>query len=356
MNNFMIHSCIRILPLTFASLLLGNTTHVSSPHFSGSSIHLGGSHGMRGMNHSFQGQYTMLTPGLGSSFHTMGRMPMGWNSNFQAGWGWNTRMSAPLGPMPGMPIEPMTMAMGEASILPVAPLAGTDLSPMATPPVISGVPVSMTPIPVPTMSFMAQTMAGPWAPVLLDDDGLPVTNALESTSLFAFAAEKPRVFKEHDLVQIVVRETTRIESFQGLETDKEYALTGGVKAFPGLSEYAAAHILDYTEVELAGDKEFDGEGEYAREDNLTTRLAAEVIEILPNGNLVLEARTRIKTDEEEMFTQLTGICRPEDITAANTILSNQIFDLKVEKMHFGQVRDAANKGILARVLDAVFAF
>ena len=85
-------------------------------------------------------------------------------------------------------------------------------------------------------------------------------------------------------------------------------------------------------------------------------MAAEVIEILPNGNLVLEARTRIKTDEEEMFTQLTGICRPEDITAANTILSNQIFDLKVEKMHFGQVRDAANKGILARVLDAVFAF
>ncbi|MCH2148366.1 MAG: flagellar basal body L-ring protein FlgH [Phycisphaerales bacterium] len=352
MNDFMLQSCIRTLPLTFASLLMANTTHVPAPHLSGSSIHLGGGHGTSGLNHSFQGHYTMLAPGLGSSFNSMARMPMGWNNSFQAGWGWNTPMTA----MTNMPLEPMAMAMGEAPIMPVAPLAGTDLSPMATPPVVSGVPVSMTPIPVPTMSFMAQTMAGPWAPVLLDDDGLPVTNALEATSLFAFAAEKPRVFKEHDLVQIVVRETTRIESFQGLETDKEYELVGGVKAFPGLSEYAADHILDYTEIELAGDKEFDGEGEYAREDNLTTRLAAEVIEILPNGNLVLEARTRIKTDEEEMFTQLTGICRPEDITAANTILSNQIFDLKVEKMHFGQVRDAANKGILARVLDAVFAF
>ena len=107
---------------------------------------------------------------------------------------------------------------------------------------------------------------------------------------------------------------------------------------------------------MVGEKEFDGEGEYVREDELVTRLSAEVIEIRPNGNLVLEARTRIRTDDEEWYTQLTGTCRPEDITAANTILSNQIFDLQVEKRHKGSVPKAASKGILAQALDAIFAF
>ena len=255
--------------------------------------------------------------------------------------------------MPMYQTMPMNTMMPMNNMMPVAPIAATQLSPLASAPVMPMSPLPSAPIPTPTMSYMSQTINGPWGSVMLDDEGLPITNQLESTSLFAFAPQKPRLFKEHDLVQIVVREATRIASFQGLETEKEYGLVGGVEYFPGLNN---EDLLNYTEVELVGEKEFEGEGEYAREDDLTTRLTAEVIEILPNGNLVLEARTRIKTDDEEMFTQLTGVCRPDDVTASNTILSNQIFNLEIEKMHYGQVREAANKGILARVLDAIFAF
>lgn len=272
----------------------------------------------------------------------------GWGGIGFGGYpGWNA--------MPGMlPMyQPMPMLVAPPQVPMAAPIAATELSPLASPPVMPAMQLPVAPVPVPTMSYMSQAMNGPWGSVLLDEEGLPITNQLEATSLFAFAPQKPRVFKEHDLVQIVVRETTRIASFQGLETDKEFGIAGGVRSFPGLNNN---DLLKYTEVDLAGEKEFEGEGEYAREDDLTTRLTAEVIEILPNGNLVLEARTRIKTDDEEMFTQLTGICRPDDVTAANTILSNQIFNLEIEKLHYGQVRDAANKGILARILDAVFAF
>ena len=85
-------------------------------------------------------------------------------------------------------------------------------------------------------------------------------------------------------------------------------------------------------------------------------MTAEIIEVQPNGNLVLEARTYIKTDKEEQSIKATGICRATDITAANTILSNQLHDLTIEKMHKGELHQAGQKGIIAKVLETVFAF
>ena len=103
-------------------------------------------------------------------------------------------------------------------------------------------------------------------------------------------------------------------------------------------------------------KDFEGEADYERRDDLTARLTAEVIEVLPNGHLVLEARTDIQTDDEVATMKVTGICRPDDVSLANTILSNQIHDLKIEKMHKGELRNATQKGIIAKVLDFIFAF
>ena len=86
-------------------------------------------------------------------------------------------------------------------------------------------------------------------------------------------------------------------------------------------------------------------------------MTVEVIEILPNGNLVVEGRTTIVTDQEESVMTLTGICRPQDISVSgNTILSNQLHDLTVRKMHRGELKNTASKGILAQILDFVIAF
>ena len=332
-----------LLPMLLASMTTADVVQHAPMHVTTSTHHIA--------------SMPMMTPGpFGASMNSnLALMHANMNAGMNSMVGWNGMgFGGPVGwnTMPGMMTMQQPIYMGGMPTpMPVAPIAATELSPLATPPVMPMVPMPIAP--VPTMSYMSQAMTGPWGSVLLDEEGLPITNQLEATSLFAVMPQKPRVFKEHDLVQIVVRETTRIASFQGLETDKDFGIAGGVRAFPGLND---VDLLNYTQVDLAGEKEFEGEGEYAREDDLTTRLTAEVIEILPNGNLVLEARTRIKTDDEEMFTQLTGTCRPDDVTAANTILSNQIFNLEIEKRHYGQVRDAANKGILARILDAVFAF
>ena len=273
------------------------------------------------------GMSTMPMLGGGMS----GIMPMGG----AVGWGMMPSMMMPMD-MGGIGLE-------AGMIDPVIP---SELPSLTGMPLLATTPMLTVPMGAASTSIMAQTM-GVWSP------GTPGMTDLQSISMFAVTPAEPRLYHIHDLVQIIVREASVAASFQGLETEKEYGIAGGVESFPGVN---GDNPLYYTEFDVVGEKEFDGEGEYVREDELVTRLSAEVIEIRPNGNLVVEARTRIRTDDEEWYTQLTGTCRPEDITAANTILSNQIFDLQVEKRHKGSVPKAASKGILAQALDAIFAF
>lgn len=208
----------------------------------------------------------------------------------------------------------------------------------------------------PSSSLLAQ----PTARVSTDRED---NHALRNSSMFAIAPEEPRVIQRHDLVQIIVREQSEARSRHEVDTDKDYRLNGGIPRFPAFSltdllqlQIQAGRTTDRPELRMNFNKEFSGDGEFRRRDDLSARITAEVIDVLPNGNLILEARTHIKTDREESVMKVTGVCRQEDITAVNTVLSNQLHNLTIEKVHKGDLRDATDRGIIARVLDAVFAF
>lgn len=227
-------------------------------------------------------------------------------------------------------------------------------------------PAGMTPVGPPVVpldtsphrSLMAETVANATAQARSGE-----RHGLRDTSMFAIAPPDIRVFKQHDIVMILVRETSRAKSTHELETEKEFNIKGAVKSFPRLDlsdllqfQLFAGRTVDLPKLDVRVSKEFEGEGDYKRVDDLSARISAEVIDILPNGNLVLEARTFIRTDEETGSMRLTGICRPEDVNAANTVLSSQIHDLRVEKLHEGELKKTNEKGILSKILDTIFAF
>jgi flagellar L-ring protein precursor FlgH len=187
---------------------------------------------------------------------------------------------------------------------------------------------------------------------------------LREISMFAVEPSEARIFHEHDLIEIIVRENSAARSKQELQTDKDVGFRGGVSQWPSISLWG----LPYGTVIGRGDtdnlpladvdfrKQFDGEGEYTRSDEFTARLSAEIIEILPNGNLIVESRTVIQNDEEVSTVTVTGICRPEDVTPVNTVLSTQLHDLRIEKTNEGELKKANTKGIFTEILDFLFAF
>ena len=89
---------------------------------------------------------------------------------------------------------------------------------------------------------------------------------------------------------------------------------------------------------------------------MTTRLTAKIIDIKPNGLLVVEARKHVQTDKETVSIVLTGTCRTEDVGTDNSILSTNLSDLRLIKNHEGEVKGATKKGLLTNLLEGFFAF
>lgn len=69
-----------------------------------------------------------------------------------------------------------------------------------------------------------------------------------------------------------------------------------------------------------------------------------MIDVKPNGNLVVEARESRTSDKEVTTMVLSGTCRAEDITKNNTIQSAQLADLTVRIEHEGNVKESGEKG------------
>ena len=209
--------------------------------------------------------------------------------------------------------------------------------------------------PAASSSMLVQVQATPG----LDAD----PSYLRRMSMFAIAPAESRIFHDHDLIQIIVRESTAGKSTHETQTDKKVSFNGAVTQWPDFQLSSllqgminAGGTENLPQVDLQFTKKFDGDGEYERRDDFTARLTSEVLQVLPNGNLILESRTQMKQDNEEFTLKVTGICRPEDVTPANTVLSSQLHDLKVEKVTVGMLKKANEKGLFTQFLDLLFAF
>ena len=197
-------------------------------------------------------------------------------------------------------------------------------------------------------------------PVKAEDDR-STHESIYATSLIAVKPPDPRVYKEHDLITIEVSEISNIKREQSLDTEKKYQNDAAMATLDTIRQFielrAPLQAINPSPSNLADSQsKFEGDGEYERKENITARITARVLEVKPNGTLLLEARTSIETDKEKQTILLSGLCRSEDVTGRNTINSSQLYDLALNIQHEGQVTKASEKGLIPRALEAIFNF
>jgi len=189
-----------------------------------------------------------------------------------------------------------------------------------------------------------------------------VSPDLKRLSLTVVETPKPKSFAIHDLVTIVIAENSKQSSNQTLDTKKDTTLQGTVNKFPDIAKFFTdgqitnANSSPVVGVDVTSKNNVKGDGKYSRDDTFTDRITAEVIDVKPNGRLTLEARRRVQKDEEIQTLVLSGDCRREDVTNANTVLSTQLMGLQLIVNNEGNVKDAADKGWITQVLEAIFNF
>lgn len=185
--------------------------------------------------------------------------------------------------------------------------------------------------------------------------------AASQVSLIWVPEPEPRVFQKHDIVTIIIDEVSTQTSSQSLETEKDSRTRANLNALVDLTSLLELRLQqgdtqNVSLVDFNARRNFTGEGDYERKDRFSARITATVLEVKPNGTLVLEASKRIAKDTEIQSIVLSGVVREEDITRQNTVLSSQMANLDITSHHEGQIRDAAKKGIITEILDALFAF
>ncbi|MFG0273998.1 MAG: flagellar basal body L-ring protein FlgH [Phycisphaerales bacterium] len=197
------------------------------------------------------------------------------------------------------------------------------------------------------------------APAQLPDD--PAT-PLYGMSLYAVEPPQPREFSANDLVTIVVAESTEMKREQDSDFSKDYRNEFDLIEWPALRQFLF-HLRGPATADTFGanplasnTNDFEGEAEYERKDDISTRVTARVLEVKPNGTLLLEAKTTLQTDDEIQTITLSGYCRGEDVTDINTVRSSQMFNLVFNVQHEGEMRKANKKGWIPRVLETIFNF
>jgi flagellar L-ring protein precursor FlgH len=177
---------------------------------------------------------------------------------------------------------------------------------------------------------------------------------LEAHSLIAVPVMPPREFKKHDIITIIVRHQKKFEAEGELEQRKKFEIQSELDAFfkffdDGIG--AAAFRRGKPNVDYEFETRLRNEGDNAREDTFITRISGFIVDVKPNGNLVIEAKGRIRHEEEESVVTVTGLVRSNDVTPDNTVLSTQIANLEINVDNKGAVRDAATRGWVTRLLD-----
>lgn len=187
------------------------------------------------------------------------------------------------------------------------------------------------------------------------DEVLPMTRVIEGASLYAIPVQIPRKYKVEDLVTIIVRQQKQYRADAEWEGKKTWNTSGKLSdwfRFYDDWRYLGQDRLSNGEPGFKFDlnNKYKTEGEADRQDRFTTRITARIIDVKPNGNLVLEATLEQQHDAERSVLTITGTCRSADVTPDNTVLSTQIAELRIMEKNSGAVRDATRQGWVPRIL------
>jgi flagellar L-ring protein precursor FlgH len=156
--------------------------------------------------------------------------------------------------------------------------------------------------------------------------------------------------KVGDVVTVLVLEAAKAGSDTRTETEKKNNLSVGQEKSSG----KLFSWLPSFGVNGNANMSYDGKGATARNGELKATVTARIIEVLDNGNLLIEGSKLVAINSEEEILEVSGTIRADDINPDNTVYSYKIAEAVIRYSGSGTNSDAEKPGILTRFFNWIF--
>ena len=155
-----------------------------------------------------------------------------------------------------------------------------------------------------------------------------------------------------DLLTIIISESQKVNDKQNVKLEKDSSLDSALTSF----NIKPNMFNTLPDAKQSSSREFEGKADYKKEGTFEARITVTVVDVMPNGNLVLKGRRNIFMDDEEKTIQITGVVRALDVSSDNTVESARVAEARISYDGKGELSRTTEKGWLDRALDFIWPF
>lgn len=155
-----------------------------------------------------------------------------------------------------------------------------------------------------------------------------------------------------DIITVNISETVSAKQETTSSIEKKGSVSSTISAVPLVRLDQVAKLG----AEGASNNKFDGSGSTAATGNFSGTITTTVIEVLPNGHLMVAGEKQIGVAKNVDVLRFSGQIDPASIQPGNTVLSSQIANVRIEHMGRGAQQDAQGIGWLARFFLSISPF
>jgi flagellar L-ring protein FlgH len=163
-----------------------------------------------------------------------------------------------------------------------------------------------------------------------------------------------RAMRPHDLIQVVVSESLAASTDGSVKNSRASNASSSISSLIGALHASNALQNLINQNSAAG---LSAQGASATNSSLSTTFGGQVVDVLPNGMLVIEAARQVEFSQQTQTIVLRGLVRPEDISQQNQVLSTAISSMELEVRGKGIVNDATHRqNALVRLIEKALIF
>ncbi len=163
-----------------------------------------------------------------------------------------------------------------------------------------------------------------------------------------------RAMRPHDLISVVVSESLAASTDGSVKNSRASNASSQISALFGLLHAGNAMQNLLNQNSTSG---LTAQGTTATNSSLSTTFGGQVVDVLPNGTLVIEAARQVEFSQQTQTIVLRGLVRPEDISQQNQVLSTAISSLELEVRGKGIVSDYTHRqNPVVRLLEKILIF